>query len=213
MGVTSQIRVVAADPQPLFLDGLTRAIRQDSRFRLVAAQDDGRGALDAIRTLRPDVAVIALDLPDLDGRRVAAAVAREALPTAVVVLAADGGRDGFDAVAGGAQGCVSKRAGAEVVRDAIRRVATGEAVLCREQQSLVMRELQLRHRGERDILTARQRSVLAMMADGLTCAQMGARLHVAASTAKTYCRQVYQRLGVGDRAEAVAEGMRRGLLD
>jgi two-component system nitrate/nitrite response regulator NarL len=213
MRAASPIRVVVADGQPLFLDGLARAIRQDSGLQLVAAREDGPAALAAIRELRPDVAVVGLDLPALDGRRVAAAVARDALPTAVVVLADGAGPGVYEAVAGGARGCLSKRAAAGTVCDAVRRVATGEGVLCREHQSVVTREIQLRHRGERDILTARQSSVLGMIAHGLTTAEMGDRLHVSASTAKTYCRQVLQRLGARDRAEAVAEGMRRGLLD
>jgi two-component system, NarL family, nitrate/nitrite response regulator NarL len=207
------IAVVVADGQPLFLDGLARAIRQDRRLRLVAAREDGRAALDAIRELRPDVAVVELGLPALDGRRVAAAVARDTLPTAVVVLTDDPGPAAFEAVAGGARGCLSKRVEAAAVRDAVVRVATGEAVLCREHQSLLAREIQLRHRGERDLLNARQCEVLGLMAEGLTNGQMAPRLGIAPSTVKTYCRQIYQRLAVRDRTEAVAEGMRRGLLD
>lgn len=212
--ISRPIRVVVADGQPLFLDGLARAIRQDSGLQLAAALDDGRAALDAIRSHRPAVAVVALELPGLDGRRVLAAAARDALPTAVVVLA-DGVRPdaAFDAVACGACGCLSRRAAAEVVRDAVRRAAAGEAVLCRELQSLVAREIQLRHRGERDVLSGRQREVLALMAQGLSSAEIAPRLHVAPSTVKTYCGQIYERLCVRDRAEAVAEGMRRGLLD
>jgi two-component system, NarL family, nitrate/nitrite response regulator NarL len=213
MGAASPIRVVVADGQPLFLDGLARAIRQDRALQLVGAQEDGRAALDAIRALRPDVALVELDLPALDGRRVAAAVARDALPTAVVVLTDGGGPGAFDAVAGGARGCLSKRVEAAAVREAVHRVATGGAVLCREHQSALTHEIQLRHRGERDVLNARQREVLALMAEGLSSAQMAPRLGIAPSTVKTYCRQIYQRLGVRGRADAVAEGMRRGLLD
>jgi two-component system nitrate/nitrite response regulator NarL len=208
------IRVLVADGQPLFLDGLARAIHQDPRCTLVAAVGDGRAALDAIRTLRPDVALVELGIPGLDGRRVVCASARDAVPTAVVVLA-DGERSDavYDAVADGARGCLSKRVGPDAVRSAVRRVARGEAVMCPRLQSAVAGEIQLRHRGERDLLSARQRHVLALIAQGCTTAEIAARLHVAPSTVKSACAELYERLGVRDRAEAVAAGMRRGFLD
>jgi two-component system nitrate/nitrite response regulator NarL len=206
------IRVVVADGQPLFLDGLARVIRQDPGCRLLAAVGDGLAALEAIRTLRPDVALVELALPALEGRRVAAAAARDAVPTAIVVLASADRPDAvFDAVADGARGCLSKRDGAAAVRAAVRRVAEGEAVLCSKLHTAVTGEIQLRHRGE--LLSARQLQVLALIAQGCTTGEIAAQLHIAASTVKSTCADVYARLGVRDRAEAVAEGMRRGFLD
>jgi len=208
------ISVVVADGRPLFLDGLARAVRHDPALVLAAAVGDGPSALAAIRSLRPDVAVIELPLPAVDGRRVLAAARREALPTKLVVLT-DGDRadTAYDAVADGARGCVSERAGAEVVCDAIRRVGSGEGFVCRQLQSGVMDEIRLRRRGERDLLTARQTHALEQIAAGRTTTEIAAQLHVSQSTVKSLCTEIFERLGVRDRAAAVAEAMRRGLLD
>ena len=208
------ISVVVADGRPLFLDGLARAVRHDPALVLASAVGDGRSALAAIRSLRPDAAVIGLPLPAIDGRRVLAAVRREALPTRVVVLT-DGDRAGaaYDAVADGARGCVSERAGADVVCEAIRRVGAGDGFVCRRLQSAVMDEIRVRHRGEHDLLTARQIRTLQLIAAGRTTTEIAAQFHVSQSTVKSLCTEIFERLGVRDRAAAVAEAMRRGLLD
>ena len=208
------IRVVLADGRPLFLDGLSRAVRLDPRLVLAAAVDDGRAALDAIRRLQPDVAVLELPLPALDGRRVLAATRREALPTQVVVLADGDHPDAaYDAVADGARGCVSDRAGADVVRDAIHRVGSGQGYVCSRLQSVVVDEIHLRRRGERDVLRARHVDALRLIAAGRTTAEIAEDLHVSQSTVKSLCTEIFERLGVRDRASAVAEAMRRGFLD
>jgi two-component system, NarL family, nitrate/nitrite response regulator NarL len=208
------IRVVVADSRPLLLDGLARAVCQDPRLVLAAAVRDGRSALDAIRRLRPDVAVLELPLPALDGRRVLAATRRESLPTEIVVLADGDHPDAaYDAVADGARGCISERAGADDIRDAIRRVGSGEGYVCRRLQSAVVDEIRLRRRGDRDLLQARHVDVLRLVAAGHATPAIGARLQVSHSTVKSICTEIFERLGVRDRPSAVAEAMRRGFLD
>jgi two-component system nitrate/nitrite response regulator NarL len=210
----AQIQVLIADPQPLFRAGLERAIRQDVRLRLVAEADDGRAALAAIRRLRPDVAVLDIDLPALGGRAVVDAVAQAGLATAIVLLTADVRPDvAFDAIAAGARGYLSKRVDDAVVRDAVCRVAAGGTALCAALQTLIAREIRLRHADDRRLLSERELEVLALIAQGATAPEIGRALHLATPTVKSYVARVYQRLGVRDRAQAVYEGMRRGLLD
>lgn len=206
------IRVLIADPQPLFRAGLARTILQDAALQLAAEAADGRTALGVIRRARPDVAVIDLELRD--GRRVLSSVVRDRLATRIVLLTADLRPEvAFDALAAGAHGYLSKRVGPDAVRDAIRRVAAGEIALCDELQTVVGREIRLRHRDRATLLSAREHQVLALMADGMSGPEIGRRLHVAPSTVKGYTAHIYERLGVNERAHAVAEGMRRGLLD
>src|SRR5207249_3125511 len=81
-----RIRVLTGDAQPLFREAITRALRQRSQFDVISEVSDGADALDAIRRLRPDVAVLDLPLPSLDGRRILNAVERDGLPTRIVLL-------------------------------------------------------------------------------------------------------------------------------
>jgi len=208
------IRVLIGDSEPLFRAGLARLVLQDNRLLLAAELDDGRSALETIRRLEPDVAVLDTGMPELDGLRVIHTIAREELATRIVLLTADRWPEvAFEAMACGAHGYLSKRADSEAVRDAIRRVACGGIVLCEQMQTLLAAEIQLRHHDETGRLTAREHDVLVLIADGLSSTEIGRRLHVAASTVKGYIARIYERLGVGERAQAVAEAMRRGMLE
>jgi len=212
--VERTIRVLIGDSEPLFRAGLARLVLQDNRLLLAAELDNGRSALETIRRLEPDVAVLDTGMPGLDGLRVVHAIAREELATRIVLLTANRRPEvAFEAMAGGAHGYLSKRADSEAVRDAIRRVACGGIVLCEQMQTLLAAEIQLRHGDQAGLLTAREHDVLVLIADGLSSTEIGRRLHVAPSTVKGYIARIYARLGVGERAQAVAEAMRRGLLE
>jgi two-component system nitrate/nitrite response regulator NarL len=206
-----QVEVLIADDHPLFRDGLARTIRQAPRLRLVAEVTDAVAALDAIRRLQPDVAIVDVEL---DGVPVLVAVAQAGLPTRVALLAEQVRPDAaYDAVAAGAGGYLSKRVDGGVVCEAVCRIAAGGVVLCQEAQTVVSSEIALRHHGARPLLPPREHAVLVLMRDGLTYPEIGRRLHVAPSTVKTYAGRLFERLGVRDRVGAVVEGMRRGLLD
>jgi two-component system, NarL family, nitrate/nitrite response regulator NarL len=206
-----QIAVLVADRHPLFLEGLARTIRLDRSLRLVADVGDEARVLDAIRRLAPDVAILDAEL---DALRVLGVVAQHGLSTRVVVLSADvtPGR-AFAAVAAGARGYLSKRVRADMLRDAVRRVAAGGAVLCEQAQTTVTSEIQLRYRSEHRLLTPRELDVLMLLAEGLSYPEVGRRLHLAPTTVKSYAGRIYERLGVRDRLGAVVAAMRRGILD
>jgi two-component system, NarL family, nitrate/nitrite response regulator NarL len=208
------IRVLVADAQPLFLESVARTFRQDAGFHVVAEASDGRTALERIRAVAPAVAVLDHDLPGLDGGRVLDAVVRDELPARILLMSADV-RPGvaFAAVAAGARGYLSKCVPGETVRSAVRRIAAGGAALCDDLQTVVADEIRLRYRDERSLLSARERQIVALMAEGLTTRQIGLRLHLSISTVKSYTENLYERLGVRERAQAVAEAMRRGLLE
>jgi two-component system nitrate/nitrite response regulator NarL len=210
----SQIRVMTAVGSPLLLDGVARSIRQDSSLRLVAERADGPTALDAIRELRPDVALLEVDMPILDGRRVLEAVIRNELPTRVLFLAGDVRPEtAFEVVAMGARGYLSRRTTADELRSAVRRAARGDTVLCSEAQSSLADEVRLRHHEEPGLLTARQLEIVRLMADGRTMPDIARELQVELSTVRSHVELLYARLGVSERAQAVAEAMRRGLID
>jgi len=208
------VRVLAADGQPLYRDAVARAIRERPELELVGQACDGREALAAIGESQPDVAVIDRTLTGLSGDEVLNAVARDGLRTRVVLLAAkpDPG-EVYAALAGGAAGYLTKDADARELCDAITAVARGKTVLASELQAGVAGEIRLRAPHDRPVMTERERETLTLIAEGLSAPQIGRTLHLSTATVKTHLQHIYEKLGVSERAAAVAEAMRRGLLE
>lgn len=203
-----------ADDHPIYREGLVEAIRRRPDLELVGEAADGRTALDEIRKLKPEIAIVDLRMPELSGFEVLRAIQRDAVPTRVLVLSAASDSEAvFKAVAEGAVAYVPKEADRERVCNAIVAAARGEVVLAPEIQAGLADEIRARGREERTPLTPREQEVLALTAEGLSAPEVGYRLHVSASTVKTHMRSIYEKLGVSDRAAAVAEAMRQGLIE
>lgn len=211
----SRVSVMVADDHPLFRDGIVRAVRERPDFEFVGEAGDGRTALRAIRELRPDVALLDLALPQLDGLAVLQALRRDGLPTRVLMLSASSDAPlVFEAVSAGAAGYLPKSASREQVCDAVAAVARGETVLDPSLQAGLFEEVRARGVADaRPILTRREHEVLTLMAEGLGAQAIGERLFVSPSTVKTHIGHLYEKLGVSDRAACVAEAMRRGILE
>ncbi len=209
-----RVRVLAADRHPLYRDALTRAIRERPELELVGQARDGREALDAIGSEQPDVAVIDRTLAGLSGDQVLNAVGRDSLHTRVVMIAAEPDPElVYAAIANGAAGYLTKDADARELCDAIAAVARGRTVLSPQLQAGIAGEIRLRAVDERPVLSDRERQALELVAEGLTAPEIGRRLCLATPTVKTHLHHVYDKLGVAERAAAVAEAMRRGLLE
>jgi two-component system nitrate/nitrite response regulator NarL len=207
--------VLVADDHPLFREGIARAVRERPDLELVAEVADGAAALDAIRETSPAVAVVDLRLPGLDGIGIANAVSRDRLPTRVLLLSAfTEPQLVYEAMAAGAAGYFSKDADREDVLDAIAAAARGESRVDPSLQGGLFDELRQRTAdSERPLLTARESEIVRLMAEGLSAPAIGKRLFLAATTVKSHQAHIYEKLGVSDRAAAVAEAMRRGLLE
>jgi two-component system nitrate/nitrite response regulator NarL len=207
-----QVTVLVGESQPLFLDALVRVVRQDPHCRLVAELANGRAALRSIHALRPAVAVLGEPLDALPAGRVARAAARDGLPTRTILLFGElDGDAAFRALAAGAAACLTRGVGPDALRLAIAATARGETVLAPELQSGVAREIRLRDGCP--LLTPREREVLGLIAEGRRTAEIAGALHLSPTTVKTHLGNAYEKLGVSDRAAAVAAGMRRGLLE
>jgi two-component system, NarL family, nitrate/nitrite response regulator NarL len=211
----ARVSVVVADDHPLFREAIERAVRERPELELVGSAADGRGALAQIRELTPRVAVLDLRLPGLDGLQILNALTRDGVPTRVIFLSATGDPEVvFSAVQGGAAGYFSKEADRSAIVDAIAAVARGRTVIDPALHDGVFDQVRMRGTGtDRPILTAREREVLGLMAEGLSGRQIAERLIVALPTVKTHQARLYEKLGVSERAAAVAEAMRRGLLE
>jgi two-component system, NarL family, nitrate/nitrite response regulator NarL len=210
-----RVGVVVADDHPLFREGLERAVRGRPELELLWAAGGGREALERIRTLAPDVAVLDVRLPDLDGFQVLNALLRDGSGTHVVFLSATADQElVYRAVQAGARGYFRKEADREAILDGIAAVARGQMAVDAELQTGVLEQVRLHRPHEnRPLLTAREHEVLGLMAEGLSGPQIAQRLIVAPTTVKTHQARLYEKLGVSDRAAAVAVAMRRGLLE
>jgi two-component system nitrate/nitrite response regulator NarL len=211
---TARVRVVVADDHPLFREAVVRAVKERPDFELLAAAADGRQALETIRELRPDVAVLDVKMPGLDGLRVLNAVQRDELPTRVILLSAflDGAM-AFEAIAAGAAAFLSKDADRRRITETVAAVSRGETVLDPEVQAGLAHEIRLRGAKDRPGLSAREREILGHIAEGRSAPEIAKRLFLSPATVKSHMGALYEKLGVSDRAAAVAEAMRRGLLE
>lgn len=210
-----RVRVLVADDHPLYREGIVRAVKERPDLELVGESGDGREALEQIRELRPDVAVLDIRMPGLEGTQILSAIRRDGLATEVVFVSAFMESElAYRTVADGAKGYLSKESSRQEICDAIATVARGETALASEVQAGLAREIQQRERADgRPELTARESEVLRMIADGHSAPEIGKLIHLSPTTVKTHLHTLYEKLGVSDRAAAVAEGMRRGLLE
>jgi two-component system nitrate/nitrite response regulator NarL len=211
--VSSLVRVVAADTQPLSRDAIARAVRQRPPLQLVGEAIDARSLRAAIADARPDVVVA--DAAVLAGERGSFPewLRDGELTVQMVVIVPDGDAgQGYRALAAGARGLLSRLATAEQLVDAVLRVSRGETVIASEAQTALAAEIRIRETVPRPLVSPREREILELIAEGLTAPQIGRRLHLSTPTVKTHLGHLYDKLGVSERAAAVAVAMRRGLL-
>jgi two-component system, NarL family, nitrate/nitrite response regulator NarL len=209
-----RIRVYLADDHPIYLEGLKRAIKERPDLELIGDSEDGRQALTDLKRAPPDVALLDVTMPGLSGTEILEACQRDGLETRIVFLSGHEESDLiYEAMAKGAVGYLSKLAPPAAIFDAIAAVHRGDTVLSPEFQTGLVGELQRRETPTRPLLTPREREVLALTAEGHSAPEIGRRLHLSTATIKTHLHTLYEKLGVSDRASAVAEAMRKGLLD
>lgn len=208
------MRVIVVDDHPLYRDGVTRAIKARPELDLIGEAADGEEGLEMIERLAPDVAVLDIAMPKLDGMRLLSALKRSRSSSEILFLSGSHGSDvAYEALAEGAKGFLLKGVSGEQLCDAIAAVARGETVLAPDIQAGVAAGIRKRAATEgAPKLTDREQQVLAGIAEGLSAREIGDRLHVSAATVKTHTSTLYEKLGVSERGAAVAEGMRRGLL-
>jgi two-component system, NarL family, nitrate/nitrite response regulator NarL len=207
--------VLIADDHPLFREAISRVVAANPDFELIAEASDGQAALDKIRELRPDVAVIDVRMPELDGSDVLLAVKEEGLSTNVVFLSAFlDSKTVYEAVAAGANAYLSKEADSDEIERAIAAAARGDTILGPEVQTGLAEQIRFREESDaRPRLSEREQEVLLLIAEGLSAPEIGERIHLSTATVKTHLQHLYEKLGVSERAAAVAEGMRRGLFE
>jgi DNA-binding NarL/FixJ family response regulator len=212
------IRVLLVDDDQLMRAGLRAVLSSDETIEVVGEAGDGRDAVYRTRLGRPDVVLMDIRMPDLDG----IAATREVLavaPGAKVVILTTFEQDDyiFGAIDAGASGFLLKRTGPEELLAAIHTVATGDSLLSPSVTRIVIdRMARQRHvdsaAGERlEELTPREREVLELVARGLSNGEIAATLVIEESTVKTHVKRILLKLGLRDRVHAVILAYETGI--
>jgi len=197
-----RIRVVLADDHQLVLEGLRAVLQQEPDIEVVAAVTDGARLLEAVERHRPDMVVLDLRMPKVDGLACLRRIREMEGDTRVLVLTAFDDRESVRAAFElGADGFALKTEPPRMTVAAIREVYYGRMVFPRIAAQLVMKQQEA---SKKDLLSPREREVLALVAEGLTNAQIAKRLVVSQETVKFHLRNIYQKLGVSTRTEAAA---------
>lgn len=203
-----------ADDHPLYRRSVVTALEEAPDVEVVGEADDGAAALELISELSPEVAVIDMRMRQVHGQGVLDAVLRQGLSTRVLLLSAfTDAQTVHRALAQGAAGYLSKDADDSEVREAVIAVAAGATVVARDLQEETLAEIGRHAPAARTVLSQREREILQLAAAGHTQAAIAERLYISSSTVKTYLSRAYEKLGVSERAAAVAEAMRQGLLE
>ncbi|NHC13978.1 response regulator [Motilibacter deserti] len=213
-GAAERLRVVVGDDHPMFREGVVRALTSSGYVDVVAEADDGRAALEAIRRETPQVAVLDFRMPELDGAEVVGALKRDGATTRVLLLSAHTeSAIVYHALQEGAAGFLPKESSRAELVAAVLACAKGRDVVPPELASALVSEIRQRREDDRPALSEREREVLALIAEGRSVPAMARELFLAPSTVKTHVQRLYEKLGVSDRGAAVAEAMRRRMLE
>ncbi|HZO36584.1 MAG TPA: response regulator transcription factor [Solirubrobacteraceae bacterium] len=213
-GLMAPLTAICAEDHPLYLSSLVRILRREPEIEIVAKVRDGHAAFEAIEALRPDVAIVDLTMPGLNGADLVEAVAGPEFDVRVLILTADvSAPDVHRALVGGAAGVLSKLVEARELVGAVLAVGRGQAVIAPEAHGSLLRNLRSVANETRPLLTPRETEVLGHVADGLSIPAIASHVFLSRSTVKTHLDHIYRKLDVGDRAAAVATAMRTGILD
>ena len=205
------IRLLIADDHPVVRDGLSGMFAAEPEFEVVGEAADGAEAIGLAQALRPDVILMDLQMPGVNGLAAIAELAKRGVAARVLVLTTYD-TDGYvvPAIEAGATGYLLKDAPRDELLRAVRAAAAGQSVLAPSVASTLMNRV--RTPPPPAVLSPRELEVLGLVAAGNTNREAAAHLFISEATVKTHLLNIYAKLEVPDRASAVAEGFRRGLL-
>ena len=213
------IRVLLADDQVLVRSGFRLILDAQDGLEVVGEADDGRAAVEQARELRPDVVLMDVRMPVLDGIAATTRVVAEGLAGHVLVLTTfDEDRIVYDALKAGASGFLLKTAPPAQLVDAVRTVSAGEALLAPALTRRLIEDFVRRPPPGDAVparlaeLTEREREVLALIARGLSNGEIAATLFLSGATVKTHVNRIFQKLQLRDRVQAVVLAYETGLV-
>ncbi len=214
--MSAPIRVMIVDDHPVVRNGLIGMFDGDEEFEVVGEAGDGAEAVRRAGALAPDVILMDLRMPRMDGVAAIAALAAAGSPARVVVLTTyDTDSDVLSAIEAGATGYLLKDVPPAELFHAVRAAASGDAVLAPAVATRLVDQLRAPGASTApspEPISARELEVLELVARGASNREAAERLFISEATVKTHLIHIYSKLGVNDRAAAVAEAFDRGLM-
>lgn len=214
--MTAVIRLVLADDHEVTRTGFIALLAGNPEFEVVGQARDGEQALALCEQLRPDLAILDIRMPLLNGLGAARLLQQRQPEVKVVIFTMDDSPDHLEAaMAAGAVGYLLKDASREEVLDALQRVARGDEALNSAVSARLLRRMSERGNGQApqaQALTARERQVLGLVAGGFSNREIGEKLGITTGTAKAHVERVIGKLGAADRTQAAVRGMALGLV-
>jgi DNA-binding NarL/FixJ family response regulator len=216
------IRVIIADDHPIIRDGLRKLLSLEEDFEVVGEASDGHEALDKVRELDPDVLLLDLRMPNLDGLSALHAMQQSNKRTRVIVLTASEDKNEFvQAMKLGCAGIVLKQTPPEQIVKSIRKVHGGEIWLDSQITAAVMRQFAAPgavsaggvtgKTRERSPLSTREREIVQLVAQGHKNKEMAEKMFISEQTVKNHMHNIFDKLGVADRLELALYAIHKGL--
>jgi DNA-binding NarL/FixJ family response regulator len=211
--MTHMIRLVVADDHPVVRDGLITILGTQPDFQIVGKAGTGQEALEVISECHPDVLLLDLEMPEMDGVETLRRLKVQKSPVRTLVFTAfDTDERIVNAVQAGAQGYLLKGAPREDIFHAIRVIHAGGSLLQPVVASKLMRQMSQPKPDPHILLTTREQHVLELLAKGLQNKEIGQQLHITERTVKFYVSAILSKFAVGNRTEAVRAAVQRGLI-
>ena len=212
--MTTVIRILVADDHPVVRDGLAAVLSTQADFEVVSEAGNGQEVVDQVMALKPDVVLLDLEMPQMDGVETLKALRQASTAVkAIVFTAFDTDERILSAVQAGAQGYLLKGAPREELFKAIRVVHAGGSLLQPVVASKLLRQVsEAESKPKVDVLTPRELEVLELLAQGLQNKEIAAELVISERTAKFHVSSIMGKLGANNRTEAVSVAAQRGLV-
>jgi DNA-binding NarL/FixJ family response regulator len=206
------IRIVVVDDHPVVREGLVALLEDEPDFQVEGSVGSAESALELAKELHPDVMMLDLEMPGIDGVAAIPAVLQASPTTGILIFSAyDTDERVFGAIRAGARGYLLKGAGGMEITQAVRAVSEGESYLEPRIAAKLVAEVSAPHRFA-GLLTERQRAVLRLVAAGLSNKQIARSLSITERTVKFHVAAILVKLEADNRAQAVAVAVQRGLL-
>lgn len=209
----SKIRLVIVDDHALFRSGLVSLIGGMPDFEIVGEASNGREALEMIRQVQPDVVLLDINMPIMDGVQTVQALRERDKVRILMLTVSKHDDDLFGAIVAGADGYLLKNASPDELASAIHKVHQGLSVLAPDITRRVMQAVNPEGGRSDDFgLSTREMDVLRCLAQGMTTAEVSDALFISENTVKTHVRHILEKLDAANRAEAVSKAMSVGLI-
>lgn len=206
------IRVLVVDDHQVVREGLRRILELDKEIKVVGEARNGGEAVTKAVSLSPDVIIMDLKMPGMDGITATRKIKQEKPEINILILTLYGEDFVRQAIEAGVSGYLLKDSECEMITKAIHQVHDGLSPIAPSLTRGLVKELAKLSENSRTLLTTRQVEVLKLIAEGMSGKDIGQNLYISTSTVKREIRNIFNKLGVNDRAPAVSEAMKRQLI-